>query len=111
VRTTFDKLYYDFPSPTFANDTAAAMFRGRHLPWRKHRHGRAHGAEICEELGGSLCDGGYVDRMVQQATWSVLQADLMSDICFLSFLWHPFFLDFRTRKVYLHEFMSNIAFV
>ncbi|KAJ6556584.1 Inosine/uridine-preferring nucleoside hydrolase domain-containing protein [Mycena vulgaris] len=96
VRAAFELPYYGYPNATFADDTPAAMFMVEQV--------RKYPGEITIYSGGALTNialavrmdptfaqntkglivmGGYVDRMVQQTTGDVLQADLVSDINFV----------------------------
>jgi len=98
VREAFEKPYYGYPNATFANDTTAAMFMVEQV--------RKYPGEVVIYSGGALTNialavrmdpdfakntkglyimGGYVDRMVQQATGTVLDADLVSDVSFFFF--------------------------
>ncbi|KAK1754009.1 putative inosine-uridine preferring nucleoside hydrolase [Echria macrotheca] len=93
VKEAFEKPGYAYPNVSFAADTTAAMFMVEQA--------RKYPGEVVIYSGGALTNialavrmdpdfakntaglyimGGYIDRMIEQTTGDVLQADLVSDI-------------------------------
>lgn len=116
VREAFERPYYGYPNVTFATDTTAAMFMVEQVKKFPGQVAIYSGGaltnialavrmdpDFAKNTAGLYMMGGYVDRMIDQTTGDVLQADLVSDINLV--------IDPEAAKIALTADFPNITIV